>query len=193
MQAVDVSEEKDGVRRKVWTRDEAARLTEMFPGEHYELIEGELINKMGQKPAHPYIIAILSKLFTLVFAGRVRTQSSIALPHPDGEYSEPEPDLVLLHKEDSQFFVRHPGPDDIALLVEVADTTFRFDRSTKYRLYARTGIQEYWIVDVANRRVVVCRSPQGDEYRSVTIFGLDETISAAAAPEFSLRVAQIFP
>ena len=186
-------ETSEGVRRKIWTREEADLLTEIFPDQRYELIEGELIDAMGRTPGHAYVVALLNEVLGVAFPGRIRVRSPIELPHPDDEYSEPEPDLALLHKEDSQFFVRHPGPDGIALLVEVADTTFRFDRSTKYRLYARTGIQEYWIVDVANRRVVVCRSPQGDEYRSVTIFGLDETISPAAAPEFSLRVAQIFP
>jgi Uma2 family endonuclease len=74
----------------------------------------------------------------------------------------------------------------------VADTSFGFDRSTKSRLYARTGIQEYWIVDVVRKRVVVCRLPEGDDYRSVTIFGAEESISPAAAPEFSLRVDRLF-
>ena len=118
MQAVDTSEAKPRVRRKLWTREEAARLTEMFPGERYELIEGELIDKIGQKPPHAYVIAVLTGLFGAVFPRRIRIQSSIALPDPEGQYSEPEPDVVLLHKDDPQFFTRHPGPEDIALLVE---------------------------------------------------------------------------
>src|SRR5262249_58593782 len=105
-----------------------------------ELIEGELINKMGQKPPHAYVIAVLNRLLGAAFPGRIRIQSSIALPDPDGQYSEPEPDVVLLYKDDPQFFTRHPGPKDIALLIEVADTTLGFDRSTKYRLYARAAI-----------------------------------------------------
>jgi Uma2 family endonuclease len=192
MQAVDASERVTGIRRKLWTRDEAARLAEIFPGERYELIEGELINKIGQNPPHAYVIAVLNKLLAAAFSGSVRVQSSIALPDPEGQYSEPEPDIVLLHRDDPEFFDRHPGPKDIALLIEVADTTFAFDRSTKYRLYARAGIQEYWIVDIPNRRAVVCRTPQGDDYRLVTIFGEQETISPACAPEFSLRISKMF-
>jgi Uma2 family endonuclease len=192
MQAVDTSERVTGIRRKLWTRDEAARLAEMFPGERYELIEGELINKMGQNPPHAYVIAVLTKIFGAAFSGRIRVQSSITLPDPEGQYSEPEPDIVLLHTDDPEFFGRHPGPKDIALLIEVADTTFAFDRSTKYRLYARAGIQEYWIVDIPNRRAVVCRTPQGDDYRLVTIFSEQETISPASEPEFSLQISKMF-
>jgi Uma2 family endonuclease len=99
---------------------------------------------------------------------------------------------VLLRKQDPQFFTRHPGPEDIALLFEVAGTTFGFDRSTKYRLSARVGIQEYWIVDIPKRNAVVCRSPHGDDFHSVTILTEHETISPAAVPEFSFAVDQIF-
>jgi Uma2 family endonuclease len=127
-----------------------------------------------------------------VCPGRIRIQSSINLPDPDGLYSEPEPDLVLLHKEDREFFSRHPGPADIALLIEVADTTFATDRSIKYRLYARAGIAEYWIIDIPRQRAVVCRYPEGDEYKSVTIFSATEEISPLAAPGFALSLQSLF-
>ena len=178
--------------RKLWTREEAARLTELFPGERYELIEGELINKMGQRPPHAYIIAALTTLLAAAFPRRVRIQSSIALPDPDGRYSEPEPDAVLLHREDREFFARHPGPADIALLIEVADTSFAIDRSVKYRLYARAGIAEYWIIDIPNQRAIVCRRPEGEEYKSVTISAMDEKISPLAAPGFLLSLDSLF-
>lgn len=112
------------------------------------------INKTGQSPPHAYVISVLNKLLGAAFSGRIRIQSSITLPDPEGQYSEPEPDIVLLHRDDPDFFHRHPGPNDIALLIEVADTPFAFDRSTKYRLYARPAIQEYWILDIPNRRAV---------------------------------------
>ena len=134
----------------------------LAPGKRYELIEGELIDKMGQKPPHAYVITVLTKLLGAAFSGRVRIQSSINLPDPDGQYSEPEPDLVVLHNEDKEFFSRHPGPADIAVLIEVADTTFATDRSIKYRLYARAGISEYWIIDIPRQRAVVCRHPEGE-------------------------------
>jgi Uma2 family endonuclease len=182
----------EGVRRKVWTREEADKLTELFPDQRYELIEGELINMLGQSPPHAYVVALLSDLFLPAFPGRVRIRCPIVFPDPEGKYSEPEPDMVRTHIDDPTFFERHPGPEDIALVVEVADSSLNFDRSTKYRLYARTGIVEYWIVDVVRRRVFVCRSAEEDDYRSVTVFGAEEIISPVATPEFSLRVDQLF-
>jgi Uma2 family endonuclease len=163
-------------RRKLWTRDEAAKLTALFPHERYELIEGELISKMGQNPPHALVIAVLNEILSKAFSGRVRIQSSISLPGPDGIYSEPEPDVVLLHGNVRQFSDKHPGPADIALLIEVSDTTFDLDRSVKYRLYARTGIAEYWIVDVSRRRTVVCKRPSGEEYNLVQIVSANEDL-----------------
>src|SRR5207248_2403399 len=113
-------------QRKVWTRDEAARLTEILPGQRYELIEGELINKMGQKPPHAFLLALLNTVLSQNFPGRVRVQLPIALPDPEGITSEPEPDVLVLKNSSPEFMRRHPGPHDIALLIEVSDTTIQF-------------------------------------------------------------------
>jgi Uma2 family endonuclease len=156
-------------RRKRWTRQEAERLSELFPLERYELIEGELINKMGQNPLHALLVAVLMDLFLKAFPGRVRVQTSIALPDPDGRYSEPEPDLAVLLSDVREFRDRHPGPEDIGLLVEVADTTLNTDRDVKGRLYAHARIAEYWIVDVQRRSTLVCRNPAADGYASVNL------------------------
>jgi Uma2 family endonuclease len=172
-------------RKKLWTREEADRLTELFPMERYELIEGELIDKIGQKPPHAFHIMQISDALKDVFGrGRVRVQLPIALPEPDGQHSEPEPDIVLLKRASREYKNRHPGPADIDLLIEVADVTFRLDRRTKYRLYARAAIREYWVVDVPGYRTVVCRDPDGDEYKSVNIYSADEEVRPVAAHEF---------
>jgi Uma2 family endonuclease len=164
-------------RRKRWTREEAERLSELFPLERYELIAGELINTMGQNPLHAVLVAVLMDLFLKVFPGCVRVRSSIALPDPDGRYSEPEPDLAVLHADVREFGDRHPGPEDIALLVEVADTTLRTDRDVKGRLYARAAITEYWILDVQRRQTLVCRQPAGDQYENVEIVSWAEPLT----------------
>jgi len=165
-------------QRKIWTREEFARLSDLFPGQRYELIEGDLIDKMGQKPPHAYLITLLNAIFSQTFPGLVRVQLPIRLPDPQGITSEPEPDLVVLYQKNSgtEFLRRHPGPQDIALLIEVADRSFQFDRETKGRLYARSGVEQYWIIDVQQRRVIVLQGP-GDEYKSATIFEGDEELS----------------
>jgi Uma2 family endonuclease len=120
-------------QRKIWTREEVARLGELFAGQRYELIEGDLINKMGQKPAHAYLISLLTTVLSRVFPAKIRVQLPIRLPDPQGITSEPEPDVVVLHQRSgaSEFLRRHPGPPDIALLIEVSDSTFDMDRETK--------------------------------------------------------------
>src|SRR5689334_21841549 len=99
----------------MWTRSEMLKLAEVFPEQRFELIEGDLINKMGQNPPHAYVIARLNEILSRAFPGMVRIQSAITLPEPEGIRSEPEPDVVLLHRNSSEFYHRHPGPNDIAL------------------------------------------------------------------------------
>jgi Uma2 family endonuclease len=164
-------------QRKMWTREEAARLKDLFPDQRLELIEGDLINKMGQKPPHAYVLMVLTQVFSQAFPGRVRVQSAITLPDPEGIRSEPEPDVVILHQASADFFHRHPGPPDIALLIEVSDTSLSMDRETKARLYARCGIEMYWIVDIQRRRVLVLLHPSGEEYNSITTYEGNESVS----------------
>jgi Uma2 family endonuclease len=164
-------------QRKLWTREEVARLNETFPEQRFELIEGELINKMGQKPPHAYLVTILNKILSEAFPGKVRVQLSISLPDPEGIRSEPEPDIVVLKRESTEFFHRHPGPQDIAVLIEVSDTSLQMDREIKARLYSRCGIAVYVIVDIPQRRVVVMQQPGSNEYSSVEIFEGDQTVT----------------
>jgi Uma2 family endonuclease len=178
-------------QRKVWTRDEVERLGELLVGQRYELIEGDLINKMGQKPPHAYLISLLNTILSEAFPGKIRVQLPIRLPDPQGITSEPEPDVVVLHQKSSasEFLRRHPGPPDIALLIEVSDSTFEMDRETKARLYARSGVEVYWIVDIPQRRVLVLKEP-GEEYKSVRIYEGRETVSFG--DEFSIPVENLF-
>jgi Uma2 family endonuclease len=176
--------------RKLWTRDEVARLSEIFPDQRYELIEGELIDKMGQNPPHAYVITMLNAILTNAFPGKVRVQSTITLPDPEGVRSEPLPDIAVVRKESSDYFYRHPGPQDIALLIEVADTSLQIDRVIKARLYARCGIELYWVVDIPGRRIIVYRNPGPDEYNSVTIYQAHDRVPFE---EMFVSLDQIFP
>jgi Uma2 family endonuclease len=177
-------------QRKLWTREEVERLTEIFPEQKYELVEGELINKMGQNPPHATVVAVLNQILGGAFPGKVRIQSTISLPEPEGIHSEPEPDVVILRKEVSEYFYRHPGPQDIALLIEVADTSLQMDRAIKARLYARCGVELYWVVDIPGRRVIVYRNPGPEEYNSVTIFQMADQVPF---DETFVPVERIFP
>jgi hypothetical protein len=177
-------------RGKLWTRDETDRLSELFPEQKLELIEGVLINKMGQNPLHATIIAIVNQILTELYRGKVRCQLSIALPDPEGVYSEPEPDFAILHENVIAFAERHPNPDDILLLIEIADTTLDSDWNVKGPLYARCGIANYWLLDARGDRIVWFREPKDGLYQVQQVFGMVEQIQLPEGP--MIPVARLF-
>lgn len=134
-----------------------------------ELLEGWLITKMPKNPPHAVATDLVSdKLNEVKPAGwSIRTQDPITT-----EDSEPEPDVVLVRGSRRDYSQRHPGPSDLALVVEVADFTLERDRTIKKRAYARARIVEYWIVNLVERTVEVHREPTGPvarpDFASVT-------------------------
>ena len=86
----------------------------------------------------------------------------------------------------------HPNPREIYLIIEVADTTLKRDRDFKATVYARSGIADYWILDIANRQLYVFRDPQANHYQSEAILNDDATISILAFPDVQISVAEMF-
>jgi Uma2 family endonuclease len=127
--------------------------------DHVELLEGWIVPKMARNPRHDAVIALLHNE---VIGPRLpkgwfcRGQSAITTRD-----SEPEPDLAIVRGRSLDYLKRHPGPKDMALVIEVADTSIRRDRVIKARLYARAGIPVYWIVNLAGNRVEVHTEPSG--------------------------------
>ncbi len=139
-------------------------------GEPVELIEGMLVRKgrgpLGgdeiiHGPHHALVVARLQRLSSrLVTLGcHLRSQLPVTLSAVD----EPEPDLVIVRGEPDDFADRHPGPADVLLVVEVADSSLAFDRTTKQRLYAAAGIPAYWIINLPDDRIEVFEDPRPDE------------------------------
>ena len=160
----------------------------------YELIEGEVILKMGQGPLHAYVITRLTVwLMTLFGADFVRFQLPMRLLGRDSETSEPEPDALVLARPASEFLRENPGADDALLVVEISDTTLSFDRNTKAALYARASIPEYWIVDISGRRIFVHRQPTSSGYGELIAYGEGEETDTLAYPEQSVRVTDLLP
>jgi Uma2 family endonuclease len=182
--------------RKLWTRAECSALETdgLLAGQHLELIEGDLIDKMGKKWPHVSSVALLRDWLISVFGGPfVIQEAPIDVAPEDNPTNEPEPDIVVLKRKLSTFAsIAPPRPADLHLVVEVSDTTLHFDLTVKARLYARAGIVEYWVVDVAAKRLIVHRDPQRGVYSSVLAFGQQEIAAPLAAPEANLRVADVF-
>jgi len=86
-----------------------------------------------------------------------------------------------------------PGPEDVLLVVEVADTTLAYDRRVKLPLYAAAGIPDTWLVNLPRRSIEVHREPQGNRYQQVTVYRRGESITPLALPEISIAVDDILP
>ena len=181
--------------RKRWTRAECATLEAagLWDQQRLELIEGELISKMGKKRPHVNALVAVQAWLVRTFGEQfVNPGAPIDVAPEDNPTSEPEPDLVVLTKPSREFRDANPRPGDLRLVVEISDSTLGFDLTVKAELYARAAIVEYWIVDVVARRLIVHRDPGEGLYRSVTAYGEHETASPLALPECEFRVLDAF-
>jgi Uma2 family endonuclease len=126
--------------------------------DNVELIEGYVVNKMSRNPPHDSAIRILSKyLERLLPPGwDFRVQSAITLSD-----SEPEPDLAVVRGDFRSYGTHHPHAADVGLVVEVSESSLAWDRTEKTRIYARAGIETYWIINLVDRQVEVYTGPTG--------------------------------
>ncbi len=182
-----------------WTRFEYDRLVEkgiFGPEDRIELIDGHLVLREPQYPPHATTIRLVQNTLARTFrrGWDVRPQLPVALD----DMSEPEPDVVVVPGSPRDYATDHPAKP--VLIVEVAYSRRAFDRKTKGGLYARAGIEEYWIVDVVERALEVYREPvkssaarYGWVYRSFRVLKPNATVAPLAAPKSRIRVADLLP
>jgi len=150
-----------------------------------ELLDGDLITMAPIGGEHRTLVDSL----TLLFARRAendRYRVGIQNPVSLDLYSEPQPDVVLYA---SSVHGRHPRPEEIYLLVEVADSSLAYDLGPKLKAYARAGIRELWVIDAIRRRVLVHRQPSRDGYEKQLAATVDDTLIVQAFPDISLTVS----
>jgi Uma2 family endonuclease len=184
-----------GYTRKKWTVKECRFLADsgiLAPG-NYELIDGEIISKLGQGRMHiavvTHIIAALAAIFGIE---SVQSQAQIGIGERD-PLSDPEPDVAVLAEPVASFINREPDPEqDVLLVVEASDKTLQGDTTTKARLYSRNGVREHWVVSIAARELIVHRSPSADGYRDVCSLSAGESVSPLSRPDVSVAVADLF-
>ena len=111
------------------------------------------------------------------------------------DYDEPEPDLCVVRGDSDDYTDHHPGPGDVALIVEVAETSLSRDRGEKRDNYGRAGIPVYWIVNLVNRRLEVHASPAGGAYPAPTILGEAESVELVidGRPLGRIAIADLLP
>jgi len=137
----------------------------LAPDARVELIDGEIIDMASPGPQHAAAVHRLME----VLMRAVDRRASVLVQNPVrlSELSEPQPDLALLRRREDFYSEHHPRPADVLLIIEIADTSLRFDRDTKVSLYAVHGIPEMWLVDLRGRRLVRHRAPQQGSYTLV--------------------------
>jgi Uma2 family endonuclease len=178
------------VRRKLTVDDyhkmaEAGILTE---DDRVELIEGELIDMAPIGSPHADYVDRLNLMLInqLGTRFRVRIQNPVQLD----DYNEPEPDVVIA--QNRSYREAHPGSQDILLLIEVADTTLKYDRDIKIPLYARCGIPEVWLIDLQNKRLEIHRQPSQEGYQQILLPANTESVSPSLVPGVSIRMAELW-
>jgi Uma2 family endonuclease len=161
------------------------------PEARLELIEGEIIEMAPIGPPHLSRVNKLNKLFVQRVGDRaiVSVQNSLVI----AERSVPQPDVVLLAPREDEYSRSMPRASDVLLVVEVSDSTLKFDLRTKVPLYARCGIAEAWVVDVNDRVVHVFREPGEDGYRSSASLKAGQAVACAALPDVRIQIDQLFP
>lgn len=155
-----------------------------------ELIRGELRMMSPQGSEHSEIVSVLddwSHAETDRSEIKIRIQSSIAIP---GMVSQPEPDIVWAKSQ--SYGRRRPHPDEVVLLIEVADSSVAYDLGEKCRLYAEAGISEYWVVSIPDRTLHVFRNPHAAAYRDCRVLQGSDRICPERYAQATLDLAGLF-
>lgn len=174
------------------TADEYHRMAEvglLAPDARVELIEGEILEMAPIGLDHAGVVNQLNHLFVHAVADRaiVQIQGPARLSH----YSEPQPELVLLKPRADFYRTAGAGPGDVYLVIEVSDTTLRYDLRKKVPLYARHEIPEVWIVDLPGSQLHVFRTPIEGQYRDTFSTGEPGVASLSLLPEVSVDLSRL--
>jgi len=180
------------VRRRRFTREEYHRMADagiLHEDDRVELIEGEIVLMTPIGRRHAACVAELNRLLVPAVGNRALLwpQNPITLPNE----SEPQPDIVLLRPRADRYRQDDARPEDVLLLVEVADTSQRYDRTVKLPLYSAAGIPEVWIVDLAGEVIEVYRRPTPSDYSQVERVGRGGVVAPGAFPDIVLPVDTI--
>jgi Uma2 family endonuclease len=180
------------IEMRRWTREEYDKMIAagLFdPGERVELIDGKILQVTPQGSAHFTAIRLAEEALRRAFGAGfdVRVQGPLGISRS----SEPEPDIAVVGGAPRDYRDAHPSA--ALLIVEVADTSLAYDRQRKGSLYARAGVQDYWIVNLEDRCVELYRDPDQGSYRSSQRYIAGDQVSPLAAAEARIPVEEMLP
>ncbi len=197
MQTLDREQKGDPVLH-LWTREEYDQMAEagLFLNKRVQLVEGQVVEMSLMKSTHAAAINFTVEVLRSVLPPgmHIREQQPLVL----SSISEPEPDIAVVSGTIRDYVQDHPMT--ALLLIEISDTTLKFDRQVKGSLYARADLQDYWIVNLVDRCLEVYRSPQidpeatyGFRYGESVIYALDQSITPLALPDKPILVSDLLP
>jgi len=175
------------IDRYLFTVDEYYKMVEsgiLTEDDRVELINGEIISMSPINSPHGGCVNRISNLFAYLLHRKVVV--TVQNPLHISEYSEPEPDVMLLKPRNDFYADSHPEPKDVYLLIEVADSSLAYDREVKLPLYAEAQVPEVWIINLVDKQVEVHRLPANGKYQQAEIAKRNQTVDI---PHFSLSVA----
>ncbi len=157
------------------------------PDKNFELIRGEIIEMSPVGLKHAAAVKRLNIFCCQKFPAIVSVQDPLLLR----DASQPEPDIMLLKLEETFYEAHEPVADDVFLLIEVSDSTLKYDQTTKLSLYAENQISEVWIVNIQDQQLEIYREPDGSNYLQTLILKDLEAIAPLAFPEIKISVKDI--
>ena len=180
------------IETRSFTVDEYHKLIEvniLTENERVELLAGEIVKMSPIGMRHAGCVIRLTHIFSRI--GSERAMISVQNPILLDELSEPEPDVAILRPRPDFYTNAHPTPDDVLLLIEVADTSIEYERNVKIPLYAQAGIVEVWLIDLNENQVEVYRQPGNEGYQIVKQTGQDQSIVPITLPDFLIDVGEL--
>jgi Uma2 family endonuclease len=185
-----------------WSIDDWHELVEsgVLEGKSVELLEGEIINVSPEGIEHSHTNRTVADYLKELLAGiaYVSEAHPITLdnsPHSSRQggiirASEPEPDVAVVALPKDTYKKRHPHPQDIYLLIEIAKKTLKFDLEQKSKIYARNRIPEYWVIDLINKELIVHAQPQADFYTQIAKYNSGNIVTQAF-PNIPIKISQL--
>ncbi|MDS4027733.1 MAG: Uma2 family endonuclease [Candidatus Contendobacter sp.] len=179
--------------RHRWTVAEYHRMGEvglLNEDSWVELIDGEIVEMAPIGSQHGGKVNRFIHMFYKTFGNQaiIAAQNPVVL----GGYEEPQPDIAILRWREDYYEQAHPHVEDVLLLIEISDSTLRYDRDVKIPLYAKNGIPEVWLLDIPNRQLEIYHEPINGEYRQRDC-RLTGKIAPTLFPDAVIDLADVFP
>jgi Uma2 family endonuclease len=159
------------------------------PDERIELLTGQIVKKPVKGPSHSAAVKRVDRLLRSHLTQDVLVQLQDPIQLDD--YSEPEPDIALLRPNPTDYEEHHPTVADVYLIIEVSDSTLNRDCEFKADIYARSGITDYWVLDIPNRRLHVFREPSQDGYQSRVTLTEGDSLAPLTFAHCILQIAEM--